>query len=581
MSLIFTNTPSEFQPILSDGIYFTLSGSSYDPLTTFKFRYIYDLYVEDLLVFQGKCSPNPFGIGIVDLQQILETYTSSLPISYWSGTPIYTHTTFPFSRPANEQVINYQVKCGFEYADSEISPVTGFTGVGNLVGPPAYGSDVYKVFRSTMGVNGRATQQDFDINPFILSGTPQGVYPTTSGLFLTNAPRIQDIAETEYYTLGFTNYYLWSGQTSGFSQGYYVKYSFYDDQGSLISTNTYDNILGNGGGPRNDCNDVYQQYYLIDPVSATTEFNTLYVGCGPMNISGFPQNCVTYTVQLFGNFTGTTTPFIPTPTPTSTPLPTLTPTPSPTQLPCSGCTEYQLTWSGDSLATVTITNCFTQLPQDLVIQAGLFYNICSCTYPISELDVQILTGGPCFVPSPTPTKTPTPTPSSTPCVCIEYLVTNNTLGSDFIQYINCFGVPITYELSGNSATTFCACQGTVVTEVSTVSELGPCVPPSPTPTRTPTKTPTPTPTLTPGCFIPWNITTCESTCSGGICTCSGGSSITVYTNCSVTDITDPDTEIYENTALTNPFTNDFVRSGSIYNSTGSGVTLVCVIGGPC
>lgn len=497
MSLIFTNTPSEFQPVLSDGIYFTLSADTYNPLTTFKFRYIYDLYVEDLFVFQGKCSPNPFGVGIVDLQQVLETYTSSLPISYWSGTPIYTHTTFPFSRPANEQVINFQIKCGFEYADSEISPVTGFTGVGDLVGPPGYGSNVYKTFRSTMGVNGRATQQDFDIGPFVLSGTPQGIYPTTSGLFLTNAPRIQDIDPSEYYTLGFTNYYLWSGQTSGFSQPYYVKYNFYDDQGQIITSHTYDNILSNGGGPRYNCNHVYQQYYLIDPVSATTDYNTLYVGCGPMNISGFPDNCVSYTVQLFGNFTGSTSPIQPSPTPTPTPIPTLTPTPSPTPLPCEGCTEYQIYWSGDSLATVTITNCFTQLSQDLTIQSGLYYSVCSCDFPVYELPLDVTTGGPCYpaTPTPTPTRTLTPTPS--------------------------------------------------------------CM------------------------YKTWVVNLCESTCSGGICTCSPGGTQTVYTNCSVTDITDPSTEIFENTGLTNPFTADFSRDGSIWNSTGSGVTLVCVIGGPC
>jgi len=108
--------------------------------------------------------------------------------------------------------------------------------------------------------------------------------------------------------------------------------------------------------------------------------------------------------------------------------------------------------------------------------------------------------------------------------------------------------------------------------------LGPCIPPSPT--RTPTQTPTPT--LTPGCFLTWTISECVGgTCSGGICACESSSSRTVYTNCSVTDITDSFTEIYENTALTNPFTGDFSRSGSIWNSTGSGVTLVCVIGGPC
>jgi hypothetical protein len=577
MSISFLNTPAEFQPVLSDGIYFTVSGSTYDPSTTFKFKYVYNLEVEGVPVFSGKCSPNPFGLGIIDLQQILETYTNSLPISYWDTTPIYTHQTFPFSRPANVETIFYQIKVGYEYADSAISPITGFTGYGNSIGVPSVASEGYKVFRSTMGTNPNATLQDFNIDPFVLSGTPQGVFPTTSGLFLTNAPRIQDIRTEDYFTLGFTNYYLWSGFTStGLSEPYYSEYNFYDDQGALISTERYENLTTNGGGPRTICTNVYQNLFLIDPLSAVTEFNTLYVGAGPANIPDFPSGTTQYTVQLFGKFTGTTTPIPASPTPTPTQFLTPTPTPTPSSTPagiCSGCTEYQITYTGESVATVTIINCLTQLPQNILIQPNLIYNVCSCEFPLTEVEMQILTGGPCGPPT-TPTPTPTPTNS---CVCEEYIITNDTLFNDFLQYINCLGVPISQSLPANSATTICACQGTIETTYSEVQLLGPCVPPSPT--RTPTQTPTPS--STPGCFLSWVITTCESTCSGGICTCSGGSSITVYTNCSVTDITDPDTEIYENTALTNPFTGDFVDSGSIYNSTGSGVTLVCVIGGPC
>lgn len=580
MSIYFQSTPAQFQPVLSDGIFFTLSSSTYNTLTTFKFKFNYQLYVEGILVFEGKCSPNPYGLGIVDLQQILETYTDSLPISYWNTTPIYTHQTFPFSRPANEEVINYYLKCGYEYADSEIAPITGFTGYGNSVGQPAVETEVYKVFRSTMGTNPRATQQSFDIGPFVLSGQPQGVYPTTSGLFLTNAPRIMDVLDTDYFTLGFTNYYLWSGQTSGFSQGYYVEYNFYDDQGTLLSATTYDNITTNGGGPRTNCNLVYQNLYLIEPVSGSTDWNTLYVGAGPANIPQIPNGTVQYTVQLFGNFTGSTTPIQPSPTPTPTQFLTPTPTPTPSSTPagyCSGCTEYQLYWSGESLATASITNCSTQQIQNIALTAGLYYNICSCTYPITELDVQILTGGPC--PQPV---TPTPTPtSSSSCVCNEYLVENQEPYADFIQYIDCNGNAQTIGLSGFQVINICACAGTIESTYSTVTLLGPCPSPTPTPTVTKTPTKTPTPTVTPGCFLPWMIQICDGTCSGGICACEGGSIITVYTNCSVTDITDPDTEIFDNTGLTNPFTGDFSYSGSIWNSSGSGVTLVCNIGGPC
>jgi len=504
MSVGLDSTPAEFQPVLSDGIFFTFTSSTYNIATTFKFRYVYELYVDDSLVFEGKCSPNPFGYGIADLQQVLETYTNSLPISYWDTTPIYTHQTFPFSRPANEEVINYYLKIGYEYADSEISPLTGFTGIGNAVGLPSFRTDTYKVFRSTMGTNGRATQQNFDIGPYVLSGTPSSIYPTTSGLFLTNAPRILDVSETDYFTLGFTNYYLWSGNTSALSEPYYVLYNFYDDQGSLITGVTVDNIITNGGGPKSGCSQVYQQYYLIDPVSATTDYNTLYLGAGPANIPFLPPNTAQYTVQLYGLFEGATTPIpvSPTPTPSATRgAVTATPTPTPTTTPlCFNCNQYTVEYTGESTSTtITIENCNTGQLQNLVIQKTVIYVVCSCGDPFVGPDVHVVLLGPCFAgPTPTPTTTRTPTPTPSACLYKE-----------------------------------------------------------------------------------WIINECMSSCSGGICACEGSTPVTVYTTCDVMDITNNDTQLYDTSSLTSPWTGDFVDSGRIWNSSGANVTLVCILGGPC
>jgi|688.fasta_scaffold80085_2 hypothetical protein len=105
-----------------------------------------------------------------------------------------------------------------------------------------------------------------------------------------------------------------------------------------------------------------------------------------------------------------------------------------------------------------------------------------------------------------------------------------------------------------------------------------------TPTNTPSNTPThtPTPSITPNCYLSWQIFECvDGTCSGGFCNCNSPTQITVYTNCSVTDITDPDTELYDTSALINPYTGDFQYNGDIWNSFGSGVSLVCSPGGPC
>jgi hypothetical protein len=471
MSLIFANTPTDFQPVLSDGLFFTASGNTYNPLTTFKFRYVYDLYVEGVKVFTGKCSPNPFGLGIIDLQQILETYCFNNPISKWNTTDIYTHTTFPFSRPYYDETISYFIRCGYEYSSTELGPITGFTGIGDTIGTPQYTSPSYKTFRSTMGVNGRATQQDFNIDPFVLSGSPSTINPTTSGLFLTNAPRIQDIGYNDYYTLGFTNYYMGG---SLLSEGYYVKYTFYDDQGSEITGTTYENLTTNGGGPRTNCGQVYQSLFLIEPPSST-EFNTLYVGCGTENIPNFPPNCVQYTVQLFGHFTGTTTPIqptpSPTPSPTSTPL-TPTPTPTPSVTPGCVCSEYIVTNTGSTSATIYFVNCSNQQSQSFILISGSSTSICSCSTPFSENDIIVVNNGPCYVPPVTPSVTPSPSP----CQCGEYEIVNEGSNSPVLFYTFCDGTPIVITLYPGYNELLCGCVGTFICSDPnvTITYAGPC-----------------------------------------------------------------------------------------------------------
>jgi hypothetical protein len=468
MSLTFTNTPPDFQPVLADGLFFTVSA---DTSNTFKFRYVYELYVQDTLVFQGKATPNPYSLGVIDLQQILETYCFNNPIAAWNTTNIYTHTTFPFSRPYYDETISYYIKCGYEYASTELAPISGFTGIGNQQGLPAFTSNVYKTFRSTMGVNGRATQQDFNIDPFVLSGSPTTIDPTTSGLFLTNAPRIQDLDKDEYYTLAFTNYYM---GTDMLSEPYYVKYNFYNDQGNLITGTTYENITTNGGGPRTNCNQVYQSLVLINPFSQT-EYNTLYVGAGPKNIPNIPDGTVQYTVQLFGKFTGTTSPAQPTPTPTPTPSTTPstpTPTPTPSSTPSCSCTEYYIENTGSTSANVSIVNCANGQTQVFALPGLTATQVCSCSLPFSENSLIINVVGGCYVPPPTPT----PTPSSTPCECGEYEVINEGSNFPVLTFVFCDGASYAITLYPGYNELNCGCVGTFFCSDPNVSitYTGPC-----------------------------------------------------------------------------------------------------------
>ena len=545
MSINIIHQPPSFQPVLTNGLFYTISA---DTTNTYKFRYTYDIYVDGQLIFQGKSTPNPSDLGVIDVSRILKTYCENNPIAVWNTTYIYTHQTFPFSAPYLDETINYQTYFGYEYSDSVNGAVTGFTGVGNAVGNPGVETPLRKTFHSTMGVNGRATQQDFNMGPFVLSGAPIGTNPTTSGLFLTNSPRTRDIQESEWYTLSFTNYYL---DPTTISEPYYVEYNFYDDQGILITGVTIDNILTNGGGPRYNCLDVYPALPLVIP-SGGTSYNTLYVGAGPMNLQDIiPANTAQYTVQLFGKFTGTTQPIPATPTPT--------PTPSPTPVFCD-CQEYEVfNPSQEAQGIITFRDCFN-IQQILVVNPGETYFICVCN--LGDYQVQgVLTvthTGPCLPPV---------------CICIGYTIFNT--GDEAlltVNWVDCNLANQTQTVNPGQGISICACQSTVSASGSTytITEQGEC---NPTPTPTPTMTPSPTPDC-----LPEVVQECTSTCQGGLCFCDDPFSVNVYAPPGVLP-SDIGATLYTDCGLTNVYNGNYEYGGVIYSA--SPVAIICTPGDPC
>jgi len=562
MSQLITilNQPPTFSPVYTDGLFFTVSTK-----TDFtKFRYVYEVYVDGQNVFTGKATPNPFGLGVIDVSKILKNYVSNLPISTWNTTPIYTHQTFPFSRPFNENVISYELKIGYEYASDETSPVTGFTGEGTIVydfntglpieyineiGEPNVSTGTFKTFQSTMGVNGNATKQNFDIDPFVLDSQPVGTNPTTSGLFLTNSPRNRNIQPSEYYTLGFTNYYL---DNSTVSEPYYVEYKFYDSDGNLIQTDQYQNILTNGGGPLPDCNAVYPSYYLIYPKN-NTKFNTLYVGAGPVNIDNFPPNTAQYTVQLFGKFQGETSPIPPTPTPT--------PSSTPAAGPCgNGCRTYNLNnTSPFGECAYTYYDCTTRrevlnfLPPESQIQ------VCACTDSVdTECGTLVVTDeGPC---------------GPQPCItCKELNIFNNTIDTVNFTYFDCYTQSwVDTSLPTSTGNIYCSCAGTVEADgaltIITGSTCG-----------------TPEPTPTPSClFKTFVVQTCSgSGCESGICACTSTGTRYLYADCDVDNPYIEGVRVFTNTSRTLPFNGTFTDGTLIFNGTNGYISIYCVIGSSC
>ena len=559
--ITITHTPPNFTPVYTDGLFFTVTTITRYP----KFRFVYDIVINNEIIFSGKATPNPFGLGITDVSRILKNYVSNLPLSYMNQTPIYTHETFPFSRPLYDNVIPYSIRFGYEYAADEISPVTGFTGNGEFVfnpatgqfdldgipGPPAISTGVYKTFQSTMGVNGRATQQDFNMSPFVLTGTPVGVNPTTSNLFLTNSPRIRDIQPTEYYTLGFTNYYL---DNTTLSEPYYVEYKFYNENGGLIDTRQYQNIRSNGGGPMTNCDYVYQNYFPIVGKD-NTDFNTLYVGAGPENIPDFPEDTVQYTIQLFGGYVG--------PTPTlPLPSPTPTPTPTPSQIPCDGCRSYIISNLSASFGSFQYRDCLSKVILTGTVPPGvsLLEPICACEGSVNALSegLIITESGVCG-----------PKPCGT---CYTITISNPYEGTATFYYFDCNTNSWTEEsLPSGTADQYCACDEIISdTELDvTIGEA--CL------------SPLPSPTPTPSCaFNTFLISTCiSSTCIDDVCRCNTSTQTTVYAACSVSNPFQTGITLYTNTSLTNGFNGSYTNGSVVYDAVNGVVSFNCVLLGPC
>lgn len=225
-------------------------------------------------------------------------------------------------------------------------------------------------------------------------------------------------------------------------------------------------------------------------------------------------------------------------------------------------------------------------------------------------------------PTPTLTSTPTNTPttsSSAICECNTYRITFNANCGEYLTWTDCdtnttmneqglyFGLPGVTFTTG-SVIELCSCSTptagcpsedydvmlissgcspqTTYTPTPTV-EMVLTATPTPTITATSTPTLTSTSTPTPTCsYKQWTVGVCTiGVCQGGICTCQGSTVQTVYTTCDVTDLLDESTAIYEGPSFTKPFTADFTyQPGTnqyIYNSSGSGVTIVCPLGDGC
>ena len=394
--IAITKNIDDLQPTLSPDNYFVLSA---DTNTEDKFRYVFNMSINGDVVYEGKCTPNPAGLGIITVGEVLDNYASNNPIAYSAGTEIFVHQTEYFSKPPTGEVVSYAMFFGEEHADSA-GVITGYTGVGKSVGDPAYPSGEKRAYLGTMGRNFYSNLQKYDTDNLMMDGY-DNTFPSTESLFMTNSPRIRDIYDDDYFTLSALNYEF-NQLAPNRSYVYDVEYKFYNSVNVLITGYTVNNIRSNGGGPMTACTDTFNTYTL--PTGETeNQWNIIHIGAGPRNIY-IPDGTSYYTVQVLGNVEVAPTPS-PSPsqgvTPSVTPTHTPTPTPTPSGLPagytvwnmtaCCGGPGVVLGIESGTTGTVRVynNNCYyatsqtTSTPDALVSGSADYASCVSCTsaYP--------------------------------------------------------------------------------------------------------------------------------------------------------------------------------------------------------
>jgi len=410
-----TKDINNLQPTLSPDNYFVLSADTNDED---KFRYVFDMTINGQTVYQGKCTPNPEGLGIVTVGDVIDNYASNNPIAFSGTSQIFVHQTEYFSKPPTGEVVSYQMFFGEEHADSS-GVITGYTGVGKFVGDPAYPSGEKRAYLGTMGRNFYSNLQSYDTSTLMLNGYDE-LFPSETSLFMTNSPRIRNIGENDYFTLSALNYQF-PQLVPNISYVYDVEYKFYNESNVLITGYTVNNIRDNGGGPRTACTESYPM--TIPTGETANSWNVIHIGAGPRNIY-VPDGTSYYTVQVLGDNTVPPTPSV-TPsqgvTPSVTPTLTPTPTPSPSGLPagysvwemapcCGGGTNVILGIESGTTGTIRVynNNCYyalntsTSTPDALVAGSADYASCVSCTaaYPCRAGDSVDGDGG--SDPDPTP-----------------------------------------------------------------------------------------------------------------------------------------------------------------------------------
>lgn len=274
-----------------------------DKTTEPNFSYVIDVYIQETNVtpttktYRLFQRPSPAQNCMIDVADIVQSYFN---LAEWSNGEGLTTQYHRFGYYNQQQaILGVFLKVGEQYEVNGVLEI--FNGNANVVGEPAYtayseiSNNLVRVLPSGLtyqdGVQALAsTATGGFYNPYVMDG---------NGKFLTRITE-NDVSAGQTHTLSFLNWWDWApGSYASGIQG--IQIDYYTSNGTLITSDFYQNSVSAGGGPQT--NSAYTTL-TYDQTRAALSFR-----CGPADITVQP-NTAYYLVTAYrkSSATSSTTP---------------------------------------------------------------------------------------------------------------------------------------------------------------------------------------------------------------------------------------------------------------------------------
>ena len=384
MAVTALTTPGRYSNAYGNLIYKVESDQM---ATKYKFRFVFDIYMDDEKIARLKVTPQNDEWAQTDIARVVQSFVESSPRNSGISDDAQPLSKCDWGWMKSDWLL-YRVLIGEEYSNTATGDPILYDGLGGTGDPlydPAGDRFVSNSIKEWFDKN--SNFEPFYLNTSDLPGSTD--YNSDTHRFLTNAPRIQYVRESDWGTLSALNFNQFP-ETIASDPVYCMLVEFFDVNDALITTGVTYNVVYNGGW-RYDCendSDIQPEYpdWYRKMIS--------YVGAYPQNIEqnvGFPPNVKYYRVSLQKSIDD---PIPPTPTPSNTPLPsgyvppaaptpTPTPTPSTSSVGCPTCYRYSVSnLSRGTTLNITYTDCNTGLSRGLSVAPETSQVVCSCNTPV-------------------------------------------------------------------------------------------------------------------------------------------------------------------------------------------------------